>query len=151
MRQPLFILITLLTFLPACSRIEEPEFRAVDSFRVLNLGLEEVKIGFGMTYFNPNNFAVTVKETGADVYLDQVFLGKFNQDSMVNVGSRADFTVRLSGTIPLSTFFQLNLKDIHKREVSVRADGSTKVGKAGIFITRRIDYQGKHRLDQVRF
>jgi hypothetical protein len=80
-----------------------------------------------------------------------VFLGRFVQDSLVDVGKNADFTVPLSGTIPLTTFFQLDMKDIHKREVSIRADGSTKVGKAGIFIIKKIDYQGRHRLSQIKF
>jgi LEA14-like dessication related protein len=104
-----------------------------------------------MTYFNPNNFTVAVKETGADVYLDSVYLGRFVQDSVVDVGKNSEFTVPLSGSITMTTFFKLDLKDIHKREVTVRADGSTRVGKAGLFITKKIAYSGRHRLSQLKF
>jgi LEA14-like dessication related protein len=149
-RTTLFLIFATTTLL-SCSKIEEPEFRALERIQVTNLGLEAISIGFGMTYYNPNNFTVTVKETAANVYLDGTLLGQFSQDSAVDVGQKSDFTVVLSGTIPLSTFLQMNLKDIHKREVSIVADGSTKVGKAGIFIDRKIAYRGKHRLDQIEF
>ena len=79
--------------------------------------------------------------------------GKCNlvQNTTIAVGKEADFTIPLSGNIPLQTFFKLRLKDVHKRDVTIRAEGNTKVGKAGIFITKNITYQGTHRLDQIRF
>jgi LEA14-like dessication related protein len=137
--------------LSSCSRIDPPEFRGIESFKVLSLGLDQVKISFGITYYNPNDFTVAVKETGADVYLDGVLLGRFAQDSAIQVGRRAPFTVQLGGTIPVTTFFQLDMREIHRREVLVRATGTTRVGKAGLYITRPIDYEGRHRLDQIRF
>ncbi len=133
-----------------CTKIEEPEFREIRNFRLKNLGLDEVTIGMGMTYYNPNNFSVSVKETGAKVYLDSVFLGTFVQDTTIAVASKSDFTVPLSGSISLSTFLQMDLKDIHKREVLIQANGDTKVGKAGIFITKKIVYSGRHRLNQLK-
>ena len=134
-----------------CSKIVEPEFRNLKNFRVKSLELDQVTIGLGMTFYNPNHFTVTVKETAAKVYLDKVFLGDFTQDTTVEVGNEANFTIPLSGTIPLTTFLQMNLKDIHKRQVLIQADGSTKVGKAGIFITKDIRYAGQHRLGEIRF
>jgi LEA14-like dessication related protein len=146
------ILLTVICWLMtvSCSRIVEPEFRQLENFRVRSLGLDQVTIGLGMTFYNPNSFTVTVKETGAKVYLDKVFLGDFIQDSAVAVGDKTDFTIPLSGTIPLTTFLKMNLTDIHKRQVLIQADGSTKVGKAGIFISKTIRYAGRHRLGQVK-
>jgi LEA14-like dessication related protein len=150
MGKMLFSSLICLILFTACAKIEEPRFKEVSAFQLRKLGLEDVTIGFGMTYFNPNNFSVTVKETAVKVYLDSVFLGDFIQDTTVAVASNADFTVPLSGTIPMATFFQLNVKDIHKRQVLVQANGSTKVGKAGIFLTKKIVYEGKHRLSQLK-
>ena len=145
----LFVMTTL--FFLSCSKIEEPRFRRIDTFRVVNLGLEEVTISFGMGYFNPNNFSVTVKETAANLYLDATFLGHFVQDGPVDVRSNGDFRIVLTGAIPVSTFLKLNLKDVHKREVAIRAEGNTQVGKAGVFINRKIAYEGRHRLDRIPF
>lgn len=146
-----YILFLLLFFFSSCTSVEEPEFRRVDNFRVFNLGLEEIKVGFEMTHFNPNNFALTAKETEADIYLDSVFLGSFRQDSPVEVNRRREFTIVLTGTIPVATFLEMDLNDIHKRQVLIQVKGSTKVGKAGIFVKRQIGYSGRHRLDKIRF
>ena len=150
MRIGIVFLLCSTGFLYSCSKIQEPEFIEVRGFRVKNLGLEEVTIGFGMTYYNPNGFSVSVKETGANVYLDSVYLGNFVQDTTVAVQEKSEFTIPLSGTIPLTTFFKLNMKGIDKRQVLIRADGSTKVGKAGLYTTKEITYKGWHRLGQLK-
>jgi LEA14-like dessication related protein len=141
----------LVAGLMGCGNVKEPEFRSVGHFKVKTLGLQQTTIGFNVTYFNPNNFGVTVKETEADVYMDSVFLGKFIQDSNVLVQKNAEFTIPLSGNISLQTALQMNLQDLGTREIMVRADGSTKVGKAGIYLNKPIHYQGKHRLEDIQF
>lgn len=151
MKCRLIFTVFLVVVATSCSRIEEPEFRSLKNIQVKNLGLYQVTIGLGMTFYNPNNFSVTVKETGAKVYLDSVYLGDFSQDTTVAVGDRADFTIPLSGIIPLTRFLKLNLKNIQKRNVLIKADGTTKIGKAGIFISKDIRYEGKHRLAEVGF
>lgn len=130
-----------------CARVQEPVFRKITDFRVVRIGVNAVTVGLGMTYHNPNNFTVTVKETAVKVYLDSVVLGDFIQDTSIRVGENTDFTVPLSGTIPLRVFLKLNLKNIHKRAVRVTAEGETRIGKAGVFVTKKIAYSGEHRLD----
>jgi hypothetical protein len=45
---------------------------------------------------------------------------------------------------------QLDLQNIDTRQVTVKATGSTRVGKAGIYITKPFSYQGKHTLNEIR-
>ena len=82
--------------LMACNNIKEPEFRKVDKFGLRNLSLQEATVGFEVTYHNPNNFGVTVKEAEADVYIDSTYLGKFIQDKTIDVSKGADFSIRFS-------------------------------------------------------
>jgi LEA14-like dessication related protein len=130
--------------------MQDPEFRRIERFRIKNLGLQETTIGFDVTYFNPNQFGVTVKETAANIYIDSLFLGTFTQDSTIYVRDNSEFSIPLSGTIPVQKALQLNLDNITSRQLLLKADGSVKVGKAGIYITRPIHYQGSHRLSEIR-
>ena len=141
----------LLVLLAGCTKIKEPEFRRVDNFHLKNFGLQNAVIAFDVTYFNPNNFGVTVKEAEADVYLDTIYLGKFIQDSSIVVKKNGDFSIPLSGSVMLRTVLNLNLQELSQREVSLNANGSVKVGKAGIFVTKAIHYQGKHKLSEIKF
>jgi len=146
-----FLLLLFLVGAASCVHVEEPEFREVKDFKVGNLSLSDVQIGFGMTYYNPNNFSVSVKETGVNVYLDSVFLGTFIQEAAVDVREKADFTIPLSGQIPVGTVLQFNLKDVHNRTILVQAEGTTKVGKGGIYITKKVTYKGRHRRSDLQY
>ena len=137
----------LLAFVVGCGRIKDPEFRRVDNFRLKNFGLQEAVIGFNVTYFNPNNFAVTVKEAKADIFLDTVYLGKFVQDSVISVRKNGEFSIPLSGSVSLQTVLKLDLQEISQRQVLLKANGDVKVGKAGIYITKDFKYEGRHTLD----
>lgn len=149
-------LIKLLPFLAlalliGCSKIKEPQFRRIDNFHLKNFGLQQAVIAFNVAYFNPNNFGVTVKEAAADVYLDSIYLGRFAQDSTIGVTKNAEFSIPLSGSVSLQTVLNLNLQELSQGEVLVRANGNVKVGKAGIFITKPFNYQGRHSLQEISF
>lgn len=137
----------LLCLLCACGKVREPEFRRVENFGLRKLDLTEAGIGFRVTYFNPNSFGVTIKDAVADVYLDSVFLGKFSQDSAVVVKKNAEFSIPFSGNVSLKTVLNLKFEDLVDKDVFLKAEGSAKVGKAGIYVTKPIHYQGKNKLD----
>ena len=132
-----------------CTKVKDPEFRRVENFRLKNFGLQEAVIGFSVTYFNPNNFSVTVKEADADIYMDSVYLGKFSQDSMVSVHKNGEFSIPFSGTVSLETALKLNFQNLDQREILLEADGNVKVGKAGIFVNKPLHYKGKHKLNEI--
>ena len=133
-----------------CAKVRDPEFRRVDKFRLKNFGLEKVTIGFNVTYFNPNNFGVTVKEAEADVYMDTTYLGKFVQESTVGVNKNAEFSIPLSGEVSLQTALKLNIQELGSKPVLLKANGSVKVGKAGIFVSKPVRYEGRHTLDDIK-
>ncbi|MBD0390795.1 MAG: LEA type 2 family protein [Nostoc sp. C3-bin3] len=142
------IYLLLFLLLTSCNaKVEEPEFRRIGNFDVKQLGFQQSTIGFNVVYYNPNNFGLTVKEAACDIYLDSVYIGKFVQPAPVDVNKNAEFNLPLNGSVGLQTVLQLNFKDLVQKEVLVRANGTVKVGKAGIFFTRPFSYQGKHRLE----
>ena len=114
-----------------------------------NFGLQQAVIGVNVTYYNPNNFGLTVKEAAADVYLDSIYLGKFVQDSTIEIGKSAEFSIPLAGAVSLQTVLNLNLQNLAQKEVLIRTDGNVKVGKAGIFVSKPFSYHGKHRIQDI--
>ncbi|MGZ5287015.1 MAG: hypothetical protein ACXWB9_07520 [Flavisolibacter sp.] len=149
MKKLWFLPLLLLVLLTSCGKVKDPEFRRVENFRIRDFGLMDVTIGFKVTYYNPNNFGVTVKEAAADVYMDSVFMGKFVQDSTIVVGKNAEFSIPLSGKISLGTALKMDLRNIGERKINLKANGSVKVGKAGIFVTKPFVYEGQHSLGEI--
>jgi LEA14-like dessication related protein len=151
MKMKTLLPLMALVVLASCAKVKEPEFKRLESFKVKKIGLQEITIGFAVTYYNPNKFGLGVKEAEADIYLDSVFLGKFTQDADISVKETSDFSIPLSGTIPMQKALQLNLQDIGKREILVKADGAVKVVKAGITVRKPFQYEGRHKLGEIKF
>lgn len=146
-----YLPLLLLFILSGCARIKSPEFRRIENFHLKNLELQQAVIGFDLTYFNPNNFGVTVKDAVADVYVDSVYLGKFVQDSSVDVYKTSNFSIPFSGNISLQTALNLKPGKLSQNKILITANGSVKLGKAGIYITKDIRYQGKHSIEEINF
>lgn len=149
MRKPILLSFFAAVLISGCAKIQDPQFRRIDHFRLKNFGLQDAVIGFNVTYFNPNDFGVNVKQAEADIYMDSVYLGKFMQDSTVEVGKDAEFSLPLSGTVSLQTALKLNLQNINQRPILLKADGNVKVGKAGIYLNKPFHYEGRHRLQDI--
>ena len=141
------VVISLL--LSSCKKIKDPEYRRLEHFSVKNIDLQRAVIGFSITYYNPNSFGVSVKEAVTDVYIDSMYLGKFIQDNPVSVESNAEFSIPVSGDVSLITLTKLNYQNIGNRNIHVKANGTIKVGKAGIFVTRPFEYEGDHKLEEL--
>lgn len=145
------ILLLVLSLTTGCKHIQDPEFRRLENFRVKKLGLQETSIGFSVAYHNPNNFGMSAKEAVADIYIDSIFLGRFEQDSLVNVRKTSDFSIPLTGHLSLATAMKMDFQNIGHRELHIHANGSIKIGKAGFYVTKPILYDGGARLDNIRF
>jgi LEA14-like dessication related protein len=146
MRKGFFPLLVLSSALVGCTKIKDPEFRRLDEFGVRKLGFEESVVGFAATYYNPNNFGVTVKEAAIDVYVDTIHLGKFTQPTEVTVNKAAEFSIPLEGRIPVAKALQFNLPKLLGKTVTLRADGTVKVGKVGVFVSKPIHYEGRQTI-----
>lgn len=134
-------------FVASCAKVQEPTFRRLSDFKVKSLGLQEARIGINVVYFNPNNFGVNIKEGAVNIYFDTTFIGRFTQPTGVDVAKNSEFGIPLEGSVPLAKALKLKASDFLNKEVQVRADGAVRVGKGGIFVSKDIKYQGKHRLD----
>ena len=145
-----YLLFVFAIAMAGCQKVKDPEFRRIENFKLRNLGFTDVTIGLHVTYFNPNNFKVTVKEAATDVYIDSVYLGKFSQDSLVRVGENAEFSIPLTGSIPLATALKMDFKEIETREILLQANGSVKVGKAGVYVNKDFNYKGSHKISELK-
>lgn len=143
----ILLLATSLLLLASCGKVKDPEFRSIDNFGVKKLGFRESIIGFDVVYFNPNGFGVSVKETLLDVFVDSIKVGQFSQVKQIEVGQEQDFRIPLEASISLEKALDLNIPNLVGREVLVRAEGTTRVGKAGVFVTKDIRYSGRHKIN----
>ena len=143
----ILVLSLFMVFLMSCNKLQEPQFRRVDNFGVKNVTFQDATVGLAITYFNPNGFGLAVKEADIDLYVDTVYVGKFTQPNTIDVLAGSEFSIPIEGKISWKKIAQSGLHKQAGKEVLVKANGKVKVGKAGVFVNKDIQYSGKHTLD----
>jgi LEA14-like dessication related protein len=143
------VLVTLgvLFLLSSCRSLKEPDYLGIESFRLAKLGFPDSKLLVRLAYYNPNHFGVTVKQTECKVYVDSIFLGTFSLDSVIHVHDRENFYLPFTGQVTTTSLLQNGITAVSGKEMNIRIEGTTRVGKAGIFANYPIHYEGKQVLN----
>ena len=65
-------------------------------------------------------------------------------DTLIQIPRKNNFTLPVSVDIDMKNAFKNSLTTLLGKEVTVKATGRLKVGKANIFMSVPVNYEGKH-------
>lgn len=137
------ILLLLLAF-GSCKKPESFEYRDLKNFKVDSLGFENSSVSMELIYFNPNNYGVDLKTIDCDVYIDHNYLGKYRLDTTMHIAKRSEFVVPSKMVVNMKNLFKNTITSIFAKELLLEVRGTTRLGKAGIYITVPFSYSGRH-------
>jgi len=139
-------------FLVSCKsgNIKEPEYREVRDIRIMEVGLLQTTAGLDFVYYNPNNFGVQLANARGDVYIDDMFFGRFGIQDKVTVRKHEEFIV--PAVIKMDNISAIkNHRDIwKKKQAMVRIEGFATVKKAGFNKEIPIKYEGIQDIERLR-
>ena len=138
-------LLFLLVVFATCKKPESFEYRDVKNFKIDSLGLEKSTVSMDLVYFNPNNYGVDLKHIDCDVYVDHNYLGKYILDTTMHIAKRSEFVVPSRMNVNMKNLFKNALTSVFSQELLLEVNGTTRVGKAGIYITFPFTYSGRHK------
>lgn len=130
----------------SCSTPKAIEYRDFSNFRVQKLGFEKSQVKMDLRYYNPNNFGLQLRQTDIAIEINGTYLGGATQDYQINIPKKSDFTIPLVVDLEMKNLLKNGWTSLTNKEVTVKVSGKVKVGKANIFISYPIAYEGKHRL-----
>ena len=137
--------------LASCAKPKDLEFVDIQNIKVVKWGLSESVIGLDVRFYNPNRQQVKLKDAIAKVYVNSAFLGDTNMDSTVVVPRRDTFAVPLLMRVQTATALAKMMETAKDSAVTVRVDGTVKMGKAGVFLTYPIKYEKLQSLADLHF
>lgn len=140
MRRIVCFFALLLVCLTACNKPQSFEYRGIQNLQVDSIGLVNSKISLELVYFNPNNFGVDLRNVNCDIYINHNYVGKYMLDTLMHIAKRSEFTIPSSMTVDMKNIYKNALNTMLSKKVLVELNGSTKVGKGGIFITVPFKY-----------
>jgi len=106
------------------------------------LGFASSTIKVDLLYYNPNNFGLQLKDTDLDVYLDSNYLGHSAQEYQITIPKRAEFILPFEVNVDMKNMLKNALSTIIGKEVWVKVTGTVRLGKANIFKTFPVNYEG---------
>jgi len=152
MKRLLLILAPAALFLASCKseNIREPEYREIQNIRIVDVGLLQTTAGFDMIYYNPNNFGVTLSQARGDVYIDNMYFGRFGISDQVTVRKHQEFLI--PALLKMDNISAVkNHRDIWKQKQAViRIEGFATVKKAGFNKEIPIKYEGIQDIERLR-
>jgi len=143
----LLVGILVLVLFVACRRPQGFDYRDVKNVKIEKLGFDKSTVSMDLVYFNPNGFGVELKRVDCDVYVNNNFVGKYVLDTTMHISRKAEFSLPSKMNVDMRGVFKNALTLLFSNDVLVDIKGSTRVGKAGFFITVPFHYEGRHKLD----
>lgn len=100
-----------------------------------------------MIYYNPNGFGLQLKRTELDVFVNAVLLGHTTQEYQITIPKKEQFIIPITMEVDMKNLLKNSLTSVFNKEVNVKVTGSIKVGKANVFISFPVNYEGIQAVD----
>jgi LEA14-like dessication related protein len=139
----LFFTCTILA--SSCQSPKELVYRDFKNVTVEKMGFASTTLKLELVYYNPNNFGLQLKYTDLDIYVDNNYLGHSSQDYQIVIPMLAEFTLPMQIEVDMKNLLKNSLASLTGKEVMVKVTGTVKLGKANVFKTFPVTYEGLHK------
>jgi LEA14-like dessication related protein len=142
--------LMLIFFAIGCSKPIQPTYLGYQNLRLGKVGTKNNVLMSDIKFYNPNKYALNVKQAEMDVYFNDRLLGHTSLSNMVSLPpldtTLVPFTIEASATDLLANVAQIYLNP----NVKIRVQGNAKAGRGGVFLNIPINYQGTQRISLSR-
>ena len=132
--------------LPSCRVIQVPEYRAFKELKLAQVGLKESTLSLKLVYFNPNPFGYKIRNFSADIYIDQIHLGKTSSSELIHIAKKSEFTIPMELKVNMKNIPLHSLNLLLHKKINIRLNGSAMVGVNKLYKEIPIQYEGEQEL-----
>ena len=136
----------ILLLVSSCKKPEAFVYKDIKNIKVKNLSLDSSNISMNIVFYNPNNYGVNLKNVDCKIFVDSNYVGRFLLDTLMRIDKKADFELPVDLKVDLKTVMKNSLTMLFSNEVLIGANGTSRVGKGGFFVTVPFSYGGRHKL-----
>lgn len=138
-------LFVLLFAVAGCSSPKELVYQDYKNFHLEKMGFTASRVTLDLQYYNPNNFGLQLKRTDLDIFIDNNFLGHSASDTLINIPRRDTFLIPIKFDVDMKNMVKNAWNTLVGNDVLVKVTGRVKVGKANVFMSMPVNYEGKHK------
>ena len=131
--------------LHSCSTPKALEYREYKNFTIEKLGFSNSAVKLDLEYYNPNNFGLQLRRTDLDIFINNNLLGHSSSDTLIAIKRRSSFTLPIKFDVDMQNMYKNAWNTLSGNEVTVKVAGNVKVGKANVFMSMPVNYEGKQK------
>lgn len=137
------LVIFMVSFLAtSCQAPKELIYRDFKNVKVEKVGFDATTLKVDLVYYNPNNFGLQLKYTDLDIFVDNNYLGHSSQDYQITIPKLGEFTLPIKIDVDMKNLLKNSLASLLGKEVMVKITGNVKLGKANVYKTFPVNYEG---------
>ena len=140
-----YIVLIYWLLLPGCSSPKDLVYQDYKNFHLDKMGFTQSKVSLDLQYYNPNNFGLQLRRTDLDIFINNNFLGHSASDTLINIPRRDTFLIPIKFDVDMKNIMKNAFNTMTGNEVMVKVTGRIKVGKANVFMSMPVNYEGKHK------
>lgn len=116
----------------------EPEFRGGESIKVEEIDGRNIKLKAGAKVYNENGYAVKIKPSTLDLYIEDEYIGKIRLDKKIKMKAKQETTIEapMTATLAKGAMFRA-MGLVNRKNLEVRLTGKVKAGVW--FISKKFD------------
>jgi LEA14-like dessication related protein len=133
----------LVLFACSCKAPKDLEYRSVDNFGIKQAGAGKTAISLDILLYNPNKYAMKLKDADLDIFLNGNLVGKMKLKDRLKIPKADTFSLPVTVDVDLKTVFSNALQLLFNSEVDIKLNGKIHAGRHGVLISIPVDYQGK--------
>ena len=129
----------------SCSSPKALVYNDYKNFRIEKLGFSNTLVKLDLEYVNPNNFGLQLRNSELDIFINNNFLGHSSSDTLINIPRRDTFLLPINFAVDMQNIFKNTFNTFYGNEVLIKVTGKLKLGKANVFISMPVNYEGKYK------
>jgi LEA14-like dessication related protein len=134
------VFIPLLVFLSSCSSFKEPIIKGSNDFKLTEFQGKKVSFSINIAIENNNWYALKIKSSNVDVFLEEKNVGKLFLIDKVKIPAKKTSVLTIPARLELADgAFFIIMKSITKENVPIRFNGKIKGGILFIYKNFTID------------
>lgn len=143
------LLLLAVFILTSCGSIKEPNLRGIENVQVDKISSGSSTLRIDLRYYNPNKFRMRLKSASGNAWLEGKKLGSFSLDSAVVISPGSDFTLPVTLAVDMKRVLGNTLTILLSDEVTLKIDGTARIGKSGISINYPLKYEGRQKISAM--
>ncbi len=123
------LFVAWLLILSACSIYKEPEFKELSGYKLTKIEGNEIRFNVEGIISNPNWYAIKIKKSSLDVFIENKKFGVISLDNKIKIKSKRDNNLSVPITLILEPGSMVKMMGMAFRDsISMEIKGPLKAG-----------------------